>query len=97
MRSNVLAFLSDFEQQLANQEKLEKDSAARFNVFRLLEIERLEPAFHSKMLGDFLNPAGSHGQGPLFLTEFLEVLRSSGMLKVVEPDGQGYFMEREIK
>jgi hypothetical protein len=42
-----------------------------FNPLRLIPIK--EP-IHSKVIGDFLNPKGSHGQGPLFLQSFLEWL-----------------------
>lgn len=42
-----------------------------FNPLRGIPIK--EP-IHSKIIGDFLNPNGSHGQGSLFLQCFLETL-----------------------
>lgn len=44
-----------------------------FNVFRLCGIDHYE-VWHSKILAEFLNPRGSHGQGSLFLQAFFEML-----------------------
>jgi hypothetical protein len=45
--------------------------ARGFNIFTLLRIEEDEDRTHTPVLADLLNPRGSHGQGFLFLLEFL--------------------------
>ena len=51
---------------------------AGFNVFRLCGIDHYEIS-HSKIIAEFLNPKGSHGQGTLFLNLFCEkILKSLG-------------------
>jgi hypothetical protein len=52
----------------------ERDCATRYNIFRLIGLERSEVALHSPFLCNLLNPYGSHGQGTLFLRSFLELL-----------------------
>ena len=42
-----------------------------FNIFKLLGVGRDEVR-HSKVLANFLNPVGSHGQGKLFLQRLLQ-------------------------
>jgi hypothetical protein len=48
--------------------------APHHNIFRSLRLERKEVGFHSAFLCDLLNPDGSHGQGAIFLREFLALL-----------------------
>ena len=50
---------------------------AGFNVFRLCGVDHYE-TMHSKILAEFLNPKGSHGQGKLFLDLFCEMLGRLG-------------------
>ena len=60
--------------------ELEKkiSEGAGFNVFRLCGIDHYEIS-HSKIIAEFLNPKGSHGQGTLFLNLFCEkILKSLG-------------------
>jgi hypothetical protein len=52
----------------------ERDCATRYNIFRLIGLERSEVGLHSPFLCNLLNPYGSHGQGTLFLRSFLELL-----------------------
>ena len=49
-------------------EKQMSDGAG-FNVFRLCGVDHYE-TMHSKILAEFLNPRGSHGQGEFFLKSF---------------------------
>ncbi len=57
--------ISDFE-----KEQIKKKSIY-FNVFDFFKIN--EP-LHSKLLGTLLNPYSNHGQGRLFLNEFLKII-----------------------
>ena len=59
---------------LVERDRSAKQEAQRrgelFNVFRLCGVNHYENA-HSAILAEWLNPAGSHGQGDLFLKLFL--------------------------
>ena len=57
--------------------KKQMSEGAGFNVFRLCGVDHYE-TLHSKILADFLNPKGSHGQGMLFLDLFCEILGRLG-------------------
>lgn len=61
--------LKDIEKQMSE--------GAGFNVFSLCGVDHYE-TLHSKILADFLNPKGSHGQGMLFLDLFCEILGRLG-------------------
>jgi hypothetical protein len=55
-------------------EKIAK--GAGFNVFRLCGVNHYE-VWHSKILAEFLNPQGSHGQGACFLACFQKLLEDN--------------------
>ncbi|MFA7238170.1 MAG: PD-(D/E)XK nuclease family protein [Phycisphaeraceae bacterium] len=81
-------FIVDNDDLLALEERV-----GRFNIFDALGITRVEIR-HSNFLGWLLDPAESHGQGPLFLNAILMDLfkkaRGDGMdvpLSPVELDG----------
>lgn len=61
--------LSIYKSRKAEQEKLNRKTSFQFNPLRKIQIH--EPT-HSQVLGDLLDPQGSHGQGNLFLQEFLK-------------------------
>ncbi|MBQ5443834.1 MAG: PD-(D/E)XK nuclease family protein [Erysipelotrichaceae bacterium] len=73
----------DVAQLLAGAGKALRDinqkmsEGAGFNVFRLCGVDHYE-TMHSKILAEFLNPKGSHGQGKLFLDLFCEMLGRLG-------------------
>ncbi|MDD3148190.1 MAG: PD-(D/E)XK nuclease family protein [Candidatus Riflebacteria bacterium] len=54
--------------------QVDKSLATRFNLFKLLQVERSEVYTHSAILADLLDPRGTHGQGSLFLEGFLKML-----------------------
>lgn len=53
---------------------LKMSQGAGFNVFRLCGVDHYE-TMHSKILAEFLNPQGSHGQRALFLKCFQKLLK----------------------
>jgi hypothetical protein len=55
----------------ARAREVARRSAPEFNIFRVLERERREVTTHSRFLAHLLDPKASHGQGSLFLREFL--------------------------
>lgn len=60
--------------QAASQET-DRLTGRRFNIFQVLGVERSEVRTHSALLAALLDPEGSHGQGDLFLREFVATLR----------------------
>ena len=50
---------------------IETKMGERFNLFSLLRIEKAETQ-HSRIIAEFLNPKGSHGQGAIYLKAFVE-------------------------
>jgi hypothetical protein len=52
--------------------ELSQRQAPAFNIFKLLRAERNEVQTHSVLLAELLDPKGSHGQGDLFLRNFLD-------------------------
>ncbi|HNQ88441.1 MAG TPA: PD-(D/E)XK nuclease family protein [Verrucomicrobiota bacterium] len=70
--------------------------APRFNVFRVLRLERKEVLVHTPMLAELLDPQGAHGQGFLFLGSFLEMLRSLAPKPLPSThEGHQWFVETE--
>ena len=64
--------------------------APRFNIFRVLPVERRETLLHSPLLANLLDPTASHGQGCLFLRTFFDVAYANARLirpvGLLEPD-----------
>ena len=64
--------------------------APRFNIFRVLPVERRETLLHSPLLASLLDPTASHGQGCLFLQAFFDVACENAQLTrpagPLEPD-----------
>ena len=58
------------------QDRVEKQekSGKNYNVFYVLRLWSDEVKFHSAFIADLLNPNGWHGQGDVFLKEFLSIL-----------------------
>jgi hypothetical protein len=57
--------------ELGRVEATRRRHTPEFNIFNLLGLERYEVTTHSVILAELLDPAGSHGQGGLFLKLFL--------------------------
>lgn len=49
--------------------------ASRFNLFRILGVERLEVTTHSAFLVSLLDPHQFHGQKTLFLRKFIDICK----------------------
>lgn len=58
------------ERKEYNKQQLK--SAHEFNVFSILGLERREVKTHSAFIYNLINPAGTHGQGDIFLKSFIE-------------------------
>lgn len=49
-----------------------KITGENFNIFHILNMASSEVGLHSRLIGELLNPRGSHDQGAMFLQIFLE-------------------------
>jgi len=61
---------------IENHKEIDCISGDNFNVFRILKMETNEVKMHSALIGDLLNPNGSHGQGKVFLDLFISTCSS---------------------
>lgn len=59
----------------AHRRALERATGETFNLFHVLGIGHLEVRTHSPIIGELLNPKGTHGQGAVFLKRFLEIVK----------------------
>lgn len=55
------------------EEQLKKAKGESFNIFSILKMESKENDTHSNLLGNLLDPNGSHLMGAVFLEEFLDL------------------------
>ena len=76
---NLSSLIDDFKLLLeqysainARYLEIAKLKAPEFNVFNLLGVTRDEVRTHSSLLGELLNPKGTHGQGCLFVKSFFD-------------------------
>ncbi|WP_231426988.1 PD-(D/E)XK nuclease family protein [Pedobacter sp. Leaf250] len=56
---------------ISKYQEIDRLTGAQFNVFRILKMDSSEVRMHSALIGDLLNPGGSHGQGTVFLDLFI--------------------------
>lgn len=64
-----------------HQRELERITGEHFNLFQILGIGHYEVSTHSPLLGDLLDPGGTHGQGAIFLELFIQqVLTQSDLV-----------------
>lgn len=58
--------------------EIERRTGGQFNLMRILGVGHLEVKTHSPILGDFLSPNGTHGQGAVFLDLFVHQFGLAG-------------------
>lgn len=73
----------------------EKDQAPRVNLLKLLD-HQFHEWVHTKILKDLLDPKGTHGQGTLFLNEFLRSLRRPDLATIVTANPQRVWVDEEV-
>ncbi|WP_345257766.1 PD-(D/E)XK nuclease family protein [Flaviaesturariibacter amylovorans] len=78
-RTSLIRLFTGVRNIVANQKQIEKLKGERFNIFRILNMERDETAAHTPFLANLLNPAGSHDMGAVFLRHFVETVRTDKM------------------
>lgn len=62
-----------------NIEAIERATGEHYNVFKILGIGHYEVRTHSPLLGDLLNPKGTHCQGDAFLRLFVKRMGISAL------------------
>lgn len=75
----VESFLAGVKPIVEGNERRRKEKEKKgdfFNIFSILRAETDEVKTHSAFLAELLNPNGSHGQGDLFLKNFLKMIVS---------------------
>jgi hypothetical protein len=73
-------FIHQFADHLSvlqmRRRQMELLHAPRYNIFRVLPVERRETVLHSPMLAHLLDPTATHGQQYLFLRAFFDVAKA---------------------
>jgi hypothetical protein len=65
----------DLEKLLSQVDEVRKVfEKAHFNIFSLMSDQYRKENLHSDILAEFLNPEGLHGQGNIFLLEFIKLI-----------------------
>lgn len=64
----------------------------QFNIFHACGVNHYETT-HSAIIAEFLNPQGSHGQGDVYLKEFLDIVGKNGTLPVFDTSTASVFTE----
>ncbi|WP_366187228.1 PD-(D/E)XK nuclease family protein [Flavobacterium ovatum] len=82
--NNLKILLSQTNSLLNNYEKLAKITGENFNIFSVMGMESNEVKTHSAIIGELLNPKGSHGLDEVPLKLFIEQI-TSGLNNVENP------------
>lgn len=64
----------------------------QFNIFHACGVNHYETT-HSAIIAEFLNPQGCHGQGDVYLKEFLDIVGKNGTLPVFDTSTASVFTE----
>lgn len=70
--SNIKSTINQLRLIYEKHEELKIQTGDKFNIFSILNMERLEVRAHSAFLYELLNPSGSHYQGYEYLKIFTE-------------------------
>lgn len=69
--ANLIKEVSSLKEQ---DKKLRKIKGEDFNLFSIMKMETNENNTHSNVIGELLNPSGSHHMGDVFLRLFLKII-----------------------
>ncbi|RYY86181.1 MAG: hypothetical protein EOO15_15180 [Chitinophagaceae bacterium] len=84
--TNLTRLFTGVRNILVNQRQIEKLKGERFNIFRILNLERAETGAHTPFLANLLSPSGSHDMGAVFLRHFVETVLLPDMTRLAEFD-----------
>jgi len=85
LSTNSISLLTHARSVVEHQRELERVTGEHFNLFHILRIGHYEVSTHSPLLGDLLDPGGTHGQGPVFLELFIRQVQTHS--HIVDQDG----------
>ena len=72
MNNNINHLLESVSLITKKYEDLARITGENFNIFSIMSMENNERYTHSAIIGELLNPKGSHGQGSVFLKLFFQ-------------------------
>ena len=72
---DLVKLLEDINTIRVKHEK-EASKISKFNIFSTLHKEHDERRLHSRFISVLLQPMGTHGQGDLFINQFIDVLNN---------------------
>ncbi|WP_421879777.1 PD-(D/E)XK nuclease family protein [Marinoscillum sp.] len=88
----LISLLSSTKGIVTAQHEIERYRGEKFNVFEILNVTTDENKLHSRLIGELLNPKGSHLKNSLFLTHFLKVIEC----KTINPDEAEVYLEQSV-
>jgi hypothetical protein len=88
--SNMKNIINQLRSIYEKHEKLQKETGEKFNIFSILNMERLEVRTHSTFIYELLNPKGSHYQEIGYLKLFIEMV-----LQINDFDFENVIVDRE--
>ena len=74
MQTEILNLLEQVSGIVKNYDDLAAKTGENFNIFSVLKLDSDEVRLHSRLLGELLNPRGSHGQNEVFLKLFISTI-----------------------
>lgn len=77
-------------------DEIAKVTGDNFNIFSILHLESDEVRLHSRLIGELLNPKGSHNQNGLFLKLFINTLNLENTYSNDEIENAKIIVEENI-
>lgn len=77
--TNYSKLIDDANRIIDHQKEISILKGENFNIFSILKMESKENATHSALLGELLDPEGSHNMGKIFLQLFLKTNSIEGI------------------
>jgi hypothetical protein len=74
METEIKSLLEQVSVIVKKYDDLAAKTGENFNIFSVLKLDSDEVRLHSRLLGELLNPRGSHGQNELFLKLFISTI-----------------------
>ena len=90
--------LTGYKQTKDEIRQREKEYATKYNIFDVLNVKYAETLTHTPFLTNLLNPQGSHGQGNLFLKNFLHgfIPEQKNQNFILEDSGDYFIKEEKV-
>lgn len=76
MIAEITTLLTNISNLKEQDRKFRKVKGEDFNLFSIMKMETNENSTHSNIIGELLDPNGSHNMGDIFLRSFLKIIYS---------------------